>query len=37
MQYPQSMHVGEIIHVQEGSRLVGHAKVLKIFNETLRE
>jgi len=27
--YPKSMRVGKVIRVQEGSRLVGHAKVLK--------
>jgi elongation factor Tu len=36
-QYPKSMRVGKVIRVQEGSRLVGHAKVLKIYNEVLRE
>jgi translation elongation factor EF-Tu-like GTPase len=36
-QYPKSMRVGKVIRVQEGSRLVGHAKVLKVFNEALRE
>ena len=36
-QYPKSMSVGKIIRVQEGSRLVGHAKVLKVYNEVLRE
>ncbi len=35
-QYPKSMQVGKIIRVQEGSRLVGHAKVLKVYNEVLR-
>ncbi len=35
-QYPKSMHIGKIIQVQEGSRLVGHAKVLKIYNEVLQ-
>ncbi len=35
-QYPHSMQVGMVIRVQEGSRLVGHAKVLKIYNEVLR-
>jgi len=27
---------GEEISIQEGSRIVGHAVVVKIFNETLR-
>ena len=36
-QYPKSMRVGKIIRVQEGSRLVGHAKVLNVYNEALRE
>jgi translation elongation factor EF-Tu-like GTPase len=35
-QYPKSMRVGKIIRVQEGSRLIGHAKVLKIYNEVLQ-
>jgi elongation factor Tu len=35
-QYPKSMQVGKVIRVQEGSRLVGHAKVLKIYNEVLQ-
>jgi hypothetical protein len=34
-QYPHSMQVGTVIPVQEGSRLVGHAKVLKIYNKVL--
>jgi hypothetical protein len=29
------MQVGTVIRVQEGSRLVGHAKVLKIYNKVL--
>jgi elongation factor Tu len=36
-QYPKSMHIGKVIKVQEGSRLVGHAKVLRIYNEVLCE
>jgi translation elongation factor EF-Tu-like GTPase len=36
-QYSKCMHVGTILPVQEGSRLIGHAKVLKIFNDVLRE
>ena len=36
-QYPRSMHVGKVIRVQEGSRLIGHAKVLKIYNKALCE
>jgi elongation factor Tu len=34
-QYPRSMQVGTVIRVQEGSRLVGHARVLKIYNKVL--
>jgi translation elongation factor EF-Tu-like GTPase len=34
-QYPHTMQVGSVIRVQEGSRLVGHAKVTKVFNEIL--
>jgi len=36
-QYPKSMHIGKIIRLQEGSRLIGHAKVLKIYNEALQD
>lgn len=35
-QHPKSLQVGKIIPVQEGSRLVGHAKILKILNEVLQ-
>ncbi len=34
-EYPHILYVGKVINVQEGSHLVGHAKVLKIFNKTL--
>jgi elongation factor Tu len=33
--YRHSIQVGTVIRVQEGSRLVGHAKVLKIYNKLL--
>jgi len=33
--YPHSIQVGSVIRVQEGSRLVGHAKVLKVYNKFL--
>lgn len=35
-QYPHSMQVGTVIRVQEASRLVGHAKVMKVYNEVLQ-
>lgn len=35
-QYPQSMYEGKEIRIQEGSRLVGHAKVLRVLNEILK-
>jgi translation elongation factor EF-Tu-like GTPase len=34
--YPGTLWVGKVIAVQEGSRVVGHAKITKIFNEVLR-
>lgn len=34
-QYPHTMWVGANIPVQEGARLVGYAKVTKVFNELL--
>jgi translation elongation factor EF-Tu-like GTPase len=33
--YPNILWVGKIINVQEASRIVGYAKVLKIFNKLL--
>jgi translation elongation factor EF-Tu-like GTPase len=36
-QYPKSMRVGKVIRVQEGGRLVGHAKVLRVYNQVLQE
>jgi len=35
-QYPHSMQMGAVINVQEGSRLVGHAKVVKTYNKVLQ-
>jgi hypothetical protein len=34
-QYPRSMQVGTVIRVQEGSRLVEHLKVFKVYNKVL--
>jgi len=34
--YPNCLHEGKIISIQEGSRVVGYAKVTKIFNDLLR-
>lgn len=34
-QYPHCLAVGDDIRIQEGSRLVGHAKILKIYNTLL--
>ena len=34
--YPHCMDVGTKINVQEGSRIVGYAKVTKIFNKLLQ-
>lgn len=36
-QYPKSMSIGKVIRVQEGGRLVGHAKVLKVYNQVLQK
>ena len=33
--YPHSLRIGQSINVQEGGRIVGHAVILKIFNELL--
>ena len=35
--YPQSLVAGQVIKVQEGSRLVGHAKILKVLNPILQK
>ena len=34
--YPNSLSVGQVIRVQEGGRLIGHAEITKIFNDVLR-
>jgi len=36
-EYPYTLRVGTIINVQEGNRLIGYAKVLKIFNKILEK
>jgi len=33
--YPGSLWIGRKVRVQEGSRLVGYAKIIKIFNKLL--
>jgi translation elongation factor EF-Tu-like GTPase len=33
--YPHTMWIGKEIRVQEASRLVGYAKVIRVFNKTL--
>ena len=33
--YPKCLWIGRIINVQEGSWIVGHAKITKIFNPIL--
>lgn len=33
--YPHSLWVGKVLKVQEGGRLVGHAKITKVFNVAL--
>jgi elongation factor Tu len=33
--YPKSLWVDRIIEIKEGSRIIGKAKVLKIFNKIL--
>jgi len=35
--YSQSMWIGREIRVQEGSRLVGYAKITQIFNKVLEK
>lgn len=34
--YQNCLWEGKVMSIQEGSRIVGHAVVVKIFNETLR-
>ena len=34
--YPKSLWLEKIIRIQEGSRLIGFAKVIEIYNEILR-
>jgi translation elongation factor EF-Tu-like GTPase len=35
--YPSCLWIGKIINIQEGSRTVGHAKIMKIYNNTLEK
>ena len=35
--YPHSIRIGQVIPIMEGSRLIGHAKVNKIFNSFLQK
>ena len=34
--YPHSLNVGDIIEISEGSRVVGHARILRILNPLLQ-
>ena len=34
--YPNCLTVGQVIRVQEGGRLIGHAEIIQIFNDDLR-
>ena len=33
--YPQCLWVGRVLDVQEGSRLVGHVRITRVFNPVL--
>jgi len=33
--YPRSLWIGKVIKIQEASKLIGHAKIIEIYNETL--
>lgn len=35
--YPRTLHRGLVLEVAEGSRIVGYAKVLDVYNELLRD
>lgn len=35
-EYPNSLWVGKVLRIQEGSKLVGYATITKIFNEILK-
>lgn len=35
--YPNSLREGQKINIQEGSKVVGHATILKIFNPILKQ
>jgi len=35
--YPASLWIGKKMNIQEGSRIVGHATITKIFNPVLRK
>ena len=35
--YPHSLREGQKIKIQEGSKIVGHATILKIFNPILKQ
>ena len=34
--YPHCLWIGKVINIQEGTRIVGYATVLNIFNQLLR-
>ena len=33
--YPKTLFIGRVIPIQEGSKIVGHSKILEIYNEIL--
>lgn len=33
--YPNSLWIGKVINIQEGSRVVGHATITRIYNDLL--
>lgn len=35
--YPHSLHRGMVLEIAEGSRVVGYAEVLEVYNELLRD
>ena len=35
--YPRTLHTGLVLEVAEGSRIVGYAEVLDVYNELLRD
>lgn len=35
--YSESLEVGMVINFQEGSKIIGYAEILAIYNETLKK